>query len=84
MLDGVVPGTAVEAKGSVAELGWLETMSVNGTAVGFVASSETAGGGAAAGVPVPVPVAAPVAGVEAVDEAARAAGLGVAWRASSG
>jgi hypothetical protein len=43
MLDGVVPGTAVEASGNVAELGWVETMTDRGTAVGFVANRETLG-----------------------------------------
>lgn len=43
MFDGVVPGTAVVANGSVAELGWFETITDKGTAVGFVANRETLG-----------------------------------------
>jgi len=43
MLDGVVPGTAVVARGSVAELGWVETITDKGTAVGFVDNRVTLG-----------------------------------------
>ena len=43
MFVGVVPGTAVVANGSVAELGWFETITDRGTAVGFVANRETLG-----------------------------------------
>lgn len=99
MLVGVVPGTAVESKGSVAELCWLETITDNGTAVGLVASNENDavvgkdGGPVVVAAPVVEPVAGPVAApvavpvavpVADVGAAANVAGLGVAWRASRG
>lgn len=92
---GVAPGIAVDANGRVAELGWSETITERGTAVGFVARRENEKEGVAEGVPVagpatavdpgPTPAPDPVAtpGTDAVPAGADDAPLAAAiiWRA---
>lgn len=60
MAVGVAPTTAVEGKGIVGELDWLETISDNGTAVGLVDLKVTVIDGVVAEGAEVVPATVPV------------------------
>jgi len=82
---GVVPGTAVESRGLVAELVAFATIDAKGTAVGFVASKGIENDVVGVGVPVmtvvPEAVAVMLPGAACV-LVPDAGGLGEPWRAS--